>query len=173
MLLAIAAVALLGLGTACSVSGLNTAAAEATASSQVAYKVALTVEAMPTMTPYPTYTPYPTVTPVLPKTFVATATPKPMPKIFLEIEGSGPTVTENFEWGDCEKAVFSWTATGEGKVDMRLHKIGNPNYNSRLADELSPAAGQGFQAIEAGTYFIEIKKGPFEGWTLVGECQSP
>ena len=87
----------------------------------------------------------------------------------VSIEGSGNTVTENFEWPACEKAVFNWTAAGNDNLIIYIHKIGVDGGVLQV-NEIGPGSGQFLQPLLGGTYFYNIE-GPADGWTLDGECQ--
>lgn len=119
----------------------------------------------PTNTPYPTYTPQPIPTPAV---IIATPTALPMPAIFLELEGVGNVITDNYDWGLCDKAVFSWTAAGRDNFIVHLYKIGADRMVG-LVNEIGPGEGQALQPLAGGTYYLEIV-GPAEGWTINGDC---
>jgi len=75
-------------------------------------------EAEPTDIPEPTDTPVPT------------NTPEPVytdSVVLAEIEGVGESVTDNFEWPRCQKAVFYWTAFpssyGSASLIVHLHSV--------------------------------------------------
>ena len=99
-----------------------------------------------------------------------TPAPTSIPDEFLSIEGNGNVVTENFEWGACEKAVFSWTAAGQDNFIVRIYKIGIEESRGQV-NQIGPAECEYLQALTGGTYYYEIN-GPAEGWTLQGVCET-
>lgn len=110
------------------------------------------------------------VTRVVEEMVVATPTLEPIPEVFLDIEGTGDIVTENYTWNECGKAVFYWTAAGRDNVIIHLNSAEDPEDWSGLVNEIGPGEGQVLEPFSAGTYFLEIS-GPIEGWTFRGECQ--
>lgn len=127
----------------------------------------------PTLTPIPpTPTPLPpTQTPVI---IVATATTPPMPRVFIEISGSGDLVTQNYEWGYCDKAVFYWTGRplgSGGNLFVDLYKTGTERYESLVIETIyEPFEGQTLQPLSGGLYYFAIYS-PEVSWTIRGECQ--
>lgn len=105
-----------------------------------------------------------------------TATMPPMPRVFLEISGSGDLVTENYEWGDCEKAVFYWSGSPVGRggnMFVDLHKVGLEDYVSLVIETIyEPLEGETLQPLLGGPYYLAIQA-PEVSWTIRGECQDP
>lgn len=139
-----------------------------------------TATLIPTATPYPTFTPFPSFTPpptytslptmVVPtaRVIVVTAT-YPATEIMAEIAGQGNVVTENYNWGACQKAVFVWEALGRDNMIAYIFKIGVTD-NVLLVNEIGPDAGEVLQPLAGGTYYLSVE-GPSEGWTIRLECR--
>lgn len=167
-----------------------TALAQAPAFTPAAPQATLTA-VPPTPTPVPpTATPIPpTPTPVrptatataipptptaVPPAATPTATTPPMPRVFIEISGSGDLVTQNYEWGYCQKAVFYWTGSPLGKAGnliVHLHKVGTERYEHLIAETIyEPFGGQTVQLLSGGLYYFAIDS-PEVSWSIRGECQ--
>ena len=84
------------------------------------------------------------------------------------MEGTGNVITDNYDWGFCDKAVFTWTAAGRDNFIVHLYKIGADRMVG-LVNEIGPGEGQALQPLAGGTYYLEIS-GPAEGWTINGDC---
>ena len=97
-----------------------------------------------------------------------------MPRVFLEISGSGDLVTENYDWGACEKAVFYWTGSPLGRggnLFVMLHKVGTEGRKAVVIKTVyEPFEGQTLQALLGGLYYFAITA-PEVSWTIRGECQ--
>jgi hypothetical protein len=97
-----------------------------------------------------------------------------MPRVFLEISGSGDLVTENYEWGYCQKAVFYWTGSplGDGgNLFVHLYKVGTEYYESLVSETIyEPFDGQTVAPLSGGVYYFAILS-PEVSWTIRGECQ--
>lgn len=113
-----------------------------------------------------TTTPGPTQTPLIE---VATPTPTPTSAVLLELEGAGNQVTDNYDWGACDKTVLFWTAAGRDNMIVTLRKIGL-DQTGTLVNEIGPGEGESLLTLLGGTYYLQVE-GPSEGWTLTLECQ--
>lgn len=101
-------------------------------------------------------------------TVVATPTMPPMPVTFLEISGEGDAITDNFEWGACEKAVFTWDAPGSRNIIIHLWKPHADN-SVLMANDIAPANGKVLQPLAGGVYYFEITARA-SSWAITGEC---
>ena len=101
-------------------------------------------------------------------TVVATPTMPPMPQTFLEISGEGDAITDNLEWGACEKAVFTWDAPGSRNIIIHLWKP-HADRSVLMANDIAPANGKVLQPLAGGVYYFEITARG-SSWTITGEC---
>lgn len=132
--------------------------------------------AEPTATKAPEEAPAPTDTPV------PTDTPEPTPvepTVLLELEGTGETVTDNFEWPACQKAVFYWTSAvgqyGSASLIVHLHKVGAEREVSLINEFEMDAPAEGIsgaalQPLDGGEYYFSTENTD-NPWTLRVECQ--
>jgi hypothetical protein len=107
----------------------------------------------------------------------------PMPHdVFIELTGSGTLVTENYQWGACNKVVFYgavsapqgnfivhlWDANCTGDEIECRHDIFN------MAPYDGEVQAESLLKIPAGAYYLEFSSVPSAPttWTLIGECQS-
>jgi hypothetical protein len=81
---------------------------------------------------------------------IPTDTPEPIPvepTVLLELEGTGETVTDNFEWPACQKAVFYWTSAagqyGSASLIVDLHKVGAEREVNLINEFEMDAPGEG------------------------------
>lgn len=127
-------------------------------------------EAEPTDTPEPTDMPIPTDTPAPVYTD---------PVILAEIEGVGESVTDNFEWPSCQKAVFYWTAFpssyGNASLIVDLHNVemgrDMPLINEFAMDVSGDGiSGAALQPLAGGEYYFSTENTD-EAWALRVECQ--
>ena len=143
---------------------------------------AATDKPKPTNVPAPTNTPVPTNTLEQTETPVPTDTPEPAyvdPVVLADIEGVGKTVTDNYEWPMCQKAVFYWTASpgsyGSASLIVNLHNV-ETGRDMPLVNEFSmDVSGEGLngtslQPLEGGEYYFTTENTD-EAWTLRVECQ--
>ena len=86
---------------------------------------------------------------------------------FFTLEGSGNSVTDNFEWGACAKSVFSWEFDkGTLWVDFYDETGDDFDYIGATSDETT---GEKLIPLDGGEYYLAIDaKG---NWTLVGTCK--
>jgi len=129
-----------------------------------------------TNTPEPTDVPEPTDTPV------PTNTPEPAytdPVVLAEIEGVGESVTDNFEWPSCQKAVFYWTAFpssyGSASLIVHLHNVETGRDMSLVNEFAMDVSGDGIsgaalQPLVGGEYYFTTENTD-EAWALRVECQ--
>ena len=92
-----------------------------------------------------------------------------MPKTFLDLNGDGDTITDNYEWGACEKAVFVWESTGSGNIVAYLHKPGAER-GALIVNGVSPDSGETLQPLSGGTYYVEVSARS-SAWAITGECR--
>jgi hypothetical protein len=132
----------------------------------------------PTHTPAPTHTPTPTETPLPTETPPPTTTPTPFtPLELVTFQGSGETVTENFDAPMCRKTVFFWSVEpnqyGAASLMVYLAKQGvaEPRLmiNELGLDASTPLTGETLQPLSGGTYYLSIENlsGP---WEVRGVC---
>jgi len=97
---------------------------------------------------------------------VVTATPisQPTPYVFLDIEGHGDRVTENFAFPSCSKAVFHWTTDHCLSVDIINVDTGEEDYFGGC-----DGPGASLEPISAGVYYLVTSN--TRNWTIRGECQ--
>ena len=97
---------------------------------------------------------------------VVTATPisQPTPYVFLDIEGHGDRVTENFAFPSCSKAVFHWTTDHCLSVDIINVDTGGEDYFGGCE-----GPGASLEPISAGVYYLVTSN--TRNWTIRGECQ--
>lgn len=109
--------------------------------------------------------------------------PPPMPHdVFLELSGSGTLVTENYQWGACNKAVFyGEVSAAQGNFIVHLWDAdctGDSYECSEGIFNMAPydgeVRGDSLVQIPAGNYYLEFAHtpNPPATWTLMGECQS-
>ena len=98
-----------------------------------------------------------------------TQTPPPPPTQFVNLEGTGDSVSDNFEVQECQKAVFSWTAVGQSNFIVYLWKVGIDD-NRLLVNEIAPSSGETLQPLTGGTYWLTIDS-PTESWSITAECR--
>jgi hypothetical protein len=150
-----------------------TEAGQATSTSPPA--TAEEAQAQPTPAPQATNTPRP----------APTNTPEPTkpvyvePTVLLELEGTGATVTDNFELPSCQKAIFYWTAAASqsntASLIVDLHTVGEER-EGPLVNEFEmdvPAEGIGgatLQPLAGGEYYFTTENTDLP-WTLRAECQ--
>ena len=127
-------------------------------------------EAEPTDVPEPTDTPVPT------------NTPEPVytdPVVLAEIEGVGESVTDNFEWPGCQKAVFYWTSFpssyGTASLIVHLHNVETGRDMSLVNEFAMDVSGDGIsgaalQPLVGGKYYFATENTD-EAWALRVECQ--
>lgn len=101
---------------------------------------------------------------------VVTATPIPQetPIVFLDIEGYGEQVTENFAFPRCNKAVFSWTADRYGFLIVHLYNV-DADGGIYLING-SGGSGEVLQSLKGGTYYLATENADRENWTIRGDC---
>lgn len=136
----------------------------------------------PTNTPVPTDTLEPSATPEPTDTPVPTDTPEPIfndPVILAEIEGVGVSVTDNFEWPSCQKAVFYWTASpgdyGSASLIAQLHNVETGRDMPLVNEFAMDVSGDGIsgatlQPLAGGKYYFSTENTD-EPWTFRVECQ--
>lgn len=106
------------------------------------------------------------VTRVVEREVVVTATPLvENSEVFLDIEGVGATVTDNFVLPKCSKAVFSWTASGSGYLIVRL--VGA---STETLINGASGSGQVLQPLGGGVYYIVTENVDGRAWSLKGVC---
>jgi hypothetical protein len=117
--------------------------------------------------PEPTDTPEPT------------ATPAPVyqePVTLQEVEGVGETVTDNYTWPACQKAVFYYTVeAGAYSVSLilNIHSVDTgeeANLVNEFGMEVDESSGSTFLSIGAGEYYFSSENTD-EPWTVRVECQ--
>ncbi len=132
----------------------------------------------PASTPEPAPTPIPTDTPVPTDTPEPTVPPKTEPDILLEINGTGATVTDNYQLLVCQKAVFYWTAASNpsnaASLIIHLHKAGEDSdiylVNEFDMDVAEGIGGSVLQPLSGGEYYFSTENTD-EAWTMRVECQ--
>jgi len=155
------------------------AVSQAAASPEVAPVAAVPTEpaaATPTLeSPTDMPIPEPTNTPV------PTNTPEPVytdPDVLAEIEGVGGVVTDNFEWPQCQKAVFYWTSlpgdVGAASLIATLYNVtaglDTPLVNEFAMNVSDSLSGAVLQPLQGGEYYIATENTE-EQWTVRVECQ--
>lgn len=128
----------------------------------------------------------PTDTPTsLPPTEPPTDTPIPQPTdtpvpvepvVFLELQGTGEIVSDNFNAPECYKAVFSWSAkansSGMAALIVNLHNADSGTkytlVNALVADT-KEATGDVLKPLEDGKYFISTENVTGD-WSVRGTC---
>ena len=136
--------------TSTSVDGVSTAPPQATPES--------VSTALPTNTPEPTYTD---------------------PVVLAEVEGVGESVTDNFQWPSCQKAVFYWTAFpnnfGSASLIISLHneeKLDDVSLVNEFAMDVSSEgiSGSALQPLQEGEYYFSTENTDAP-WSLRVVCQ--
>jgi hypothetical protein len=133
-----------------------------------------------TEAPPPPAEPSPTSPPPSP-----TSAPEPTvpmysePVVLAEVQGEGDTVTDNFEWPACQKAVFYWTVSpnsyGTASLIVYLHRIGVER-GVVLVNEMAMSvsveglSGSALQPLSGGEYYFSTENTD-EPWTIRVECQ--
>jgi hypothetical protein len=99
--------------------------------------------------------------------------------VLTEVEGTGGTVTDNFEWPACQKAIFYWRVSpdsyGTASLAVYLHETGVER-GVLLVNEIAMdvgaegLSGSALQPLSGGEYFFSTENtdGP---WTIRVECQ--
>ncbi len=131
-----------------------------------------TQEAEPTDEPEPTDTPSPTNTP---EPTVPTYTE---PVVLAELDGIGNTVTDNYEFPRCGKAVFYWevepNAYGSASIIINLHNVDADReillVNEFSSDVVGVHSGSALQPLKGGEYFFSTENTD-EPWRVRVECQ--
>lgn len=105
------------------------------------------------------------------KEIVVTATPLPVEvsMTFLDIQGRNDTVTDNLVFPKCTKAVFSWTAGGNGYLMADLINV--EANGSLLLINGHGGSGQVLQGLKGGVYYLAIYNASDHDWTILGECR--
>ena len=103
----------------------------------------------------------------------------PEPVLLTQVEGTGGTITDNFEWPACQKAVFYWTvypsSYGTASLIVHLHKVGEERESYLVNEMAMNVSGQGLsgsalQPLSAGEYYFSTENTD-EPWTIRVECQ--
>lgn len=105
----------------------------------------------------------------VPVEVIVTPTQPPMPQTFLELSGEGDLVTDNFDWGPCQKAVFVWDAPGTRNFIVHLWNT-TAERPAGLVNEIAPDSGEVLQPLAGGSYYLEIQA-TNTTWTITGECR--
>ena len=134
-----------------------------------------TSTAVPTMVPTsrPTRTPRPTAIPTM-------APPKVTlePVVLAEVSGVGDTVTDNFVWPQCQKAIFYWGAEpdSEGDVFLTIYLWNvdkdRPAYlvGEYESDRTEALRGASHQPLAGGEYYFVIEN-TTGAWTITVICE--
>ena len=124
----------------------------------------------------PTPTPPPPSPTAAPEPTVATYSE---PVVLTEVEGTGDTVTDNFEWPACQKALFYWTASpntyGTASLAVYLYKTGVERgallVNEAVMDVSAEGlSGSALQPLSGGEYYFSTENTD-DPWTIRVECQ--
>ncbi len=138
-----------------------------------------TAEPEPTESPEPTEEPEPTDTPS-----PTTDTPEPTmpaytePVVLAELDGTGNTVSDNYEFPPCGKAVFYWevdpSAYGSAAIIIHLHNVDADRemslVNEFSGDVVGVLSGSALQPLVGGEYFFSTENTD-EPWRIRVECQ--
>jgi hypothetical protein len=133
----------------------------------------------PSATTVPTDTPVPTSTP----TPVPTNTPEPTepsysdPVEVVTVEKTGETVTDNYEFPECFKAIFDWHVDagsyGSASLILNLHSVATEEERT-LVNEFGQTAegldGRSLQPVGSGDYFFSSENTD-EPWQVTFVCE--
>lgn len=102
-----------------------------------------------------------------------TATKQPE---FVKIRGKGDLITDNYEWGACEKAVFYWNIEKDSYLYVDLYKVGEKYPWTYIASGEMSTSGQALSNIEPGKYYLDVVVStawdPNDvSWSIRGECK--
>jgi hypothetical protein len=109
------------------------------------------------------------------------AEPEPMPKEeFFRLDGVDTLVSENYEFGSCNKAVwYAHANQADGNFYVWLWDANCTGSENDCKDNIVDIApydgeqnGQVLTRISGGEYFLEVEHAPGGGWTIWAECQS-
>ena len=109
------------------------------------------------------------------------AEPQPMPRAeFFRLAGNGELISENYDFGSCNKAVWYATAAGEdGNFFGYLWDANCTGDDFQCIEDIvemapfdSELEGQMLLRMAGGQYYIELTHAPNVGWEIWAECQS-
>jgi len=97
----------------------------------------------------------------------------------LDLQGSGNTVTDNYELPACSKSVFVWSAepgdSGTASLIVHLCKVGEDRCPSLVnefgMDLTEPLEGEALEALSGGIYFLAIDNTSGKPWSIRWECR--
>ena len=99
------------------------------------------------------------------------------PVVLTEVEGTGSTVTDNFEWPACQKAVFYYTvypsSSGFASLIVYVSKVGEEAkwlLVNETAESSDVVSGSAHQPLIGGEYYFSTELTQ-EPWTIRLECQ--
>jgi len=101
------------------------------------------------------------------------------PVLLAQLEGMGGTVTDNYEWPACQKAVFYWRAypdsIGFASLIVHLYKVGVEQRASLVNDFAMDVSTEGLsgavlQPLSGGEYYFSTENTD-QPWTIRLECQ--
>jgi hypothetical protein len=101
------------------------------------------------------------------------------PVVLTEVEGTAGTITDNFEWPACQKAVFYWpvypSSYGTASLIVHLHKVGDERESYLVNEVVMNVSGEGLsgsalQPLSGGEYYFSTENTD-EPWTICVECQ--
>jgi hypothetical protein len=99
------------------------------------------------------------------------------PVVLTEVEGAGGTVTDNFDWPACQKAVFYWSVSpnsyGSASLIVHLHKTSSEQevtLVNEFAMDVSELSGSALQPLSGGEYYFSTENTD-QPWTIRVECQ--
>jgi len=132
--------------------------------------------AVPTEAVAQTESPPPSPTPEPP-----TAEPPPYlePVVLAEVTGTGEAVSDNYNWPDCQKAVFEWSVNtgsyGMASLILHLNKVGSDNVESIVNEAVmdNPSdrlSGSSLYPLTAGEYYFSSENTD-EAWTVRVVCK--
>jgi hypothetical protein len=107
------------------------------------------------------------VTQIVETVIEVTPAPPPLAEVFYEGEFTQDTVSDNIDWGECDKAVFVWES-GDGYVGATLYKIGDDR-GSLIVNKGGGGSGETLEPLDAGTYYWEIETDSYV--RIRGECR--
>lgn len=97
----------------------------------------------------------------------------------LDLQGTGDTVTENYELPACNKSVFVWSTEpgsyGIAALDADICTVGDDECRSIVGEAdtslTAPLEGEALESLSGGVYFLAISNTSGRPWSIRWECR--
>jgi hypothetical protein len=97
----------------------------------------------------------------------------------LDLQGTGDTVTENYELPACRKSVFVWSVEpgsyGIAALAADLCAVGEDDCESLVSEAetgmTTPLEGESLASLSGGVYFLSIANTSGRPWSIRWECR--